>query len=329
MKETIKGNSGRGLKLRMAKRYVNLDGSTNVKKLSDIRRWQKERSGKKKDLSFVVPGVEPDIPWLRQNRSVPSLTFIGHSTFLIQLGGLNIVTDPVWAGWMGFARRLSSPGLPIDALPPIDVVLISHGHYDHLDLGSLRRLPGDFTALVPEGLGTWFRRRGFRRVEELPWWSETAVQDVTFGFVPAKHWTRRTPWDTNTSHWGGWVLRCGGDCLYFAGDSGYDAGLKEIGERYRGIRVALLPIGAYEPEWFMGDAHMTPEEAVQTLLDIGAGIFVPMHYGAFRLADDTPKEALDRLYAEWDRRGLPKERLWVPPHGKTVLWSAAETSIME
>jgi L-ascorbate metabolism protein UlaG (beta-lactamase superfamily) len=313
----------------MVKRYLNVDGSANLKSFADLRQWRKERRSKRKDLSYRVPNVPPNIAWLHSNRTEPSVTFIGHSTFLIQLGGLNIVTDPVWAKSMGFSQRLSPPGVAIDSLPPIDVVLLSHGHYDHLHLRSLRRLPGDFVPLVPEGLGGWFRRKGFRRVQELSWWSETTVAGVDFGFVPAKHWTRRTLWDINTSHWGGWVMRHGEDCLYFAGDSGYEPTLSDIGERYGNIRVALLPIGAYEPEWFMRDSHMAPEEAVQTFLDVGASAFVPMHYDAFRLADDTPGEALDRLYADWKRRGLPEEKLWVMELGKTRLWSAGETTIIE
>ncbi|GIO12748.1 membrane protein [Cohnella xylanilytica] len=308
----------------MGKRYVNADGSSNLKSFSDLRKWQKERRGKKKDLSYRVARVEPDAELLAANREKPTVTFVGHSTFLVQLGGLNIVTDPVWASRMGFSPRLSPPGVPIGSLPPIDVVVLSHAHYDHLHLGSLRRLPGDFVALVPEGLGPWFRRKGFRQVRELTWWSETRIGDVTFGFVPAKHWTRRTPWDTNASHWGGWVMRHGEDCLYFAGDSGYAGVFREIGARYGDIRVALIPIGAYEPEWFMRDSHMSPEEAVQTFADVGADIFVPMHYDAFRLADDTPKEALDRLLAEWERRGLPPERLWAMELGRTKTWSADE-----
>lgn len=260
---------GRSISEQMIKRYVNADGSSNLKSLADMRQWQKERRSKKKDLSFLMPRVEPDVELLSGNREKPTVTFIGHSTFLVQLGGLNIVTDPVWAVRMGFARRLTPPGVPINSLPPIDVVVLSHAHYDHLHLGSLRRLPGDFVSLVPEGLAGWFRRKDFRRVEELSWWSEKRIGGVTFGFVPAKHWTRRTPWDTNTSHWGGWVMRHGMDCLYFAGDSGYDGIFREIGTRYGKIHVALIPIGAYEPEWFMRDSHMSPEEAVQTFVDIG------------------------------------------------------------
>ncbi|MFS0728156.1 MBL fold metallo-hydrolase [Paenibacillus sp. 1P07SE] len=308
----------------MGKRYVNGDGSANIKTLADLRKWQQERRSKQKDLSYVVPRVEPDLSLLASKQSPPSITFIGHSTFLVQLGGLHIVTDPVWAARMGFSGRLSPPGVPIESLPLIDVVVLSHAHYDHLHLASLRRLPGNPVLLVPEGLGSWMRRKGFRHVHELSWWSEHRIGEVTFGFVPAKHWTRRTPWDTNSSHWGGWVIRFGSECLYFAGDSGYDPLFAEIGKRYPDISVALLPIGAYEPEWFMRDAHMTPEEAVQTFLDVGARTFVPMHYDAFRLADDTPKEALDRLLAEWQRRELPMEQLWTMELGRSRLWPATD-----
>lgn len=304
----------------MSKRYVNLDGSTNAKSFSQMRQWQKERRSKKKDFSFSVPRVEPDLAFLASNRKQSAVTFIGHSTFLVQLGGLNIVTDPVWATTMGLGKRLTPPGVPIENMPPIDVVVLSHAHYDHLHLGSLRRLPGDFTMLVPEGLGGWMKRKGFPRVEEFSWWTEKRIGEVTFGFVPAKHWTRRTPWDMNTSHWGGWMMQHEQDCLYFAGDSGYDELFLEIGKRYKQISVALLPIGAYEPEWFMRDSHMSPEEAVQTFLDIKAKTFVPMHYDAFHLADDTPKEALDRLLAEWQRRELPAERLWTMELGRTHIW---------
>lgn len=310
----------------MSKRYVNVDGSANTKSMADLRRWQKERRGKVKDFSYAVPRVTPDTDLLASNRDKPSVTFVGHSTFLIQLGGLNIVTDPVWATRMGFGSRLTAPGVPLASLPPIDVVVLSHAHYDHLHLGSLRRLPGDFTVLAPEGLGGWLNRKGFARVQELPWWGETQLGGVSFAFVPAKHWTRRTPWDTNTSHWGGWMMTHGADRLYFAGDSGYADFFKEIGAKFGKIRVALVPIGAYEPEWFMHDSHMTPEEAIRTFLDVRAEFFVPMHYDAFHLADDTPKEALDRLHAEWARLDLPQDKLWTMELGRTLLWGEGITA---
>ncbi|MGG6439598.1 MBL fold metallo-hydrolase [Saccharococcus caldoxylosilyticus] len=292
------------------KRYENLDGVSMKKSFADFRRWQKERKSKKKDLSYQVPRVAvPQYEQLHTNRSRTLLSWVGHSTFVIQMNGITIVTDPVWAKRMGTAKRLSEPGIPLSEMPPVDVVLISHGHYDHLHFPSIRKLKGNSHLFVPVGLGRLFRRRGYKQVTELAWWETQQLHGVTFTFVPAQHWTRRTLWDMNTSHWGGWVIEANGKpTIYFAGDSGYFRGFREIGERFS-IDYALLPIGAYEPEWFMGPQHVTPEEAVQAFLDCQAGFFIPMHYGAFRLADDTPKEALDRLFAEWKQRGLDDRRL--------------------
>ncbi|GAA0368609.1 L-ascorbate metabolism protein UlaG (beta-lactamase superfamily) [Bacillus horti] len=272
-------------------------------------------------MSYVVPQSDvKEVDFLRENRSKTSITWIGHSTFLIQFKGLNIVTDPVWAKRMGFSKRLSGPGLTMNELPPIDIVLISHGHYDHLHIPSLRALPGDPLLLVPEGLASMLGKKGFKKVKEVPWWSSVEENGVTFDMVPAQHWTRRTPWDTNTSHWGGWTIREGGaseGAIYFAGDSGYFHGFKKIGEAYS-IDTALIPIGAYDPEWFMKVSHMTPEEAVQTYLDLGAKKFIPMHYGAFRLADDTAEEALMRLKNEWERREISGQELVIMDLGQTI-----------
>lgn len=306
-------------------RYHNIDQEIGLKEWREVRRWQRERKGKVKDLTYQVPAVDhPDLEFLQSNRSVTSITWIGHSTFLVQSGGLNILTDPVWAKRMGIAKRLTPPGIPLSSLPNIDVVLISHSHYDHLHYSSLRQLPGDPLYLVPAGLARSFRWKGLSRVQQLNWWESCSRNDVSFTFVPAQHWTRRTLWDTNRSHWGGWVVSSRSDegraelpVIYFAGDSGYFSGFREIGHRFR-IDYALMPIGAYEPEWFMKAHHTTPEEAIQAYEDVGATWFVPMHYGAFRLADDTPREALDRLTAEWEQRGHESDRLRILKHGETI-----------
>ncbi len=292
------------------KRYENLDNISMKKTFADFRRWQKERRRKQKDLSYQVPHVNTqEHKQLHTNRSRTLLAWVGHSTFVIQQNGLTIVTDPVWAARMGTAKRLTAPGIVIDDMPNVDVVLISHGHYDHLHFPSIRKLKGNPHFFVPVGLGRLFFRKGYQHVTEFSWWEEKQYNGVTFTFVPAQHWTRRTLFDMNTSHWGGWVIQADNKpTFYFAGDSGYFRGFREIGERFS-IDYALLPIGAYEPEWFMGPQHVTPEEAVQAFLDCKATTFIPMHYGAFRLADDTPKEALDRLLAEWKRRHLEDERL--------------------
>ncbi|KQX56594.1 MULTISPECIES: MBL fold metallo-hydrolase [unclassified Paenibacillus] len=312
------------------KRYSNTDPAAQVKTWKEIRRWQQERKGKVKDLTLRIGQAEhKQQELLLHNRSETTITWIGHSTFLLQIAGLTIVTDPVWANRMGFARRLEAPGLALDEIPPVDIVLLSHSHYDHLHVGSLSKLKGSPVALVPEGLGMKIRRLGLSTVHELPWWGKTTVGPLEFHFVPAQHWTRRTLTDTNKSLWGGWVINRSpellvdgaekNDAIYFAGDSGYFQGFRDIGARFPGIHYALMPIGAYEPEWFMGMQHVSPEEAVQAFLDVGAETFIPMHYGAFRLADDTPQEALDRLLADWRRRELDSSRLKLLKHGETLV----------
>ncbi|MCS7459061.1 MBL fold metallo-hydrolase [Paenibacillus doosanensis] len=305
------------------KRFENMDGVNTLKSFKELRQWQKERRTKIKDLSFTVPTCERKaVDFLRSNREQTSITWIGHSSFLIQMGGVNLLTDPVWAERMGFARRLSPPGLSMDELPPIDAVLLSHSHYDHMDMRTLRAWKSA-QLYVPAGLGPKLRAKGFTSVAELSWWEHAQLGGLELHFVPAQHWTRRTLLDTNRSHWGGWVFQPAqlGEArgaVYFAGDSGYFPGFRRIGERFA-IRYALMPIGAYEPEWFMSAQHVTPEEAVQAFLDVQGDVFIPMHYGAFRLADDTPREALDRLLADWRRRQLPEQALRVLQLGETLV----------
>jgi L-ascorbate metabolism protein UlaG (beta-lactamase superfamily) len=309
-------------KQRFIQRFGNLDSAhVNNAPIDQIGRWSQERLGRirvSRDYSHCVPNAKPDLPFLQQNKSEPSITWIGHSTFLIQLNGLNIVTDPVWARRMAFQKRLAPPGVELSDMPAVDVVLVSHSHYDHLHMGSLRRLRGHKRMLVPAGLKTKLFLRGFRETTEHHWWEDSACHNVKFTFVPAQHWTRRNPWDKNTSHWGGWVMQAdNGPTIYFAGDSGYFRGFGDIGRRFK-IDVALMPIGAYDPEWFMSAQHVSPEEALQAFLDLGAKYFVPMHYGAFKLADDTPKEALVRLEAARNKLDIPEERLFLLKHGETM-----------
>ena len=299
-------------------RYENTDKSAALATFKDLLQWRKERKGKQKDLSFKVPLVEKtEETFLQSNRTIPTITWIGHSTFLIQLNGLNILTDPVWANRLGTDKRLTPPGLPIGELPPIDIVLISHSHYDHLSYGSIKRLKGDPTFFVPIGLGSWFKRKGFNKTVEFNWWDEHQMSGLTIAFVPAQHWSKRTLTDTNHSHWGGWIIQDSNQTIYFAGDSGYFKGFRDIGEKYT-IDYCLMPIGAYEPEWFMAAQHVSPEDAVKAFIDTRSKVMIPMHYGAYRLADDTPKEALDRLRAEWDKRKVDGKKLTVMKLGETI-----------
>jgi L-ascorbate metabolism protein UlaG (beta-lactamase superfamily) len=313
------------MKIRAKKRYGNLDNIKNKKTLYHIAKWTTHRPKRSfKSFAYRVPHVsQVEINFLNTNRSETTISWIGHSTFLIQMAGLNIVTDPVWAKTMGLGKRITTPGIALSEMPAIDIVLISHGHYDHLHFPSLRGLRGNPLFFTPMGLQSLFNRRGIKQVEQFDWWRETTVGDVDFIFVPAQHWSKRTFWDRNTSHWGGWIIRqrtkgtTHGTTVYFAGDSGYFRGFREIGRRFD-IDYAMLPIGAYEPEWFNHLEHVSPEQAVKAYLDVGAQAFIPMHYGTFRLANDTPKEALDRLSSEWKKLGLEQNNLKLLKLGETL-----------
>ncbi|NMO97268.1 MBL fold metallo-hydrolase [Paenibacillus lemnae] len=317
-------------------RYNNIDNVSTDKTLKQFRQWREERKLKRKDYSYVIPNMSPDLDYLHGNRHETSVTWVGHATFFIQYEGLNIVTDPVWAKRMAFTKRLGEPGIPITDIPPLDVILISHSHYDHLHVASIRKLyRADTTIVVPVGLRKKMMAKGFRRVIEMQWWETITIRDVDISFVPTQHWTRRTPFDTNTSHWGGFVLephtgsrdetRLLPPNLYFAGDSGYFPGFKDIGRRFN-IHIALMPIGAYEPEWFMTSQHVNPEEALQAFLDVEAETMIPMHYGTFKLADDTAQEALERMEAERARLGIQEEQIRVLKYGETFRVGPEERS---
>lgn len=310
------GNGGFYVK----KRYQNLDDVKNIKSIKDILRRTNERFINKKDLTTKVEVCSNvEIQKIKENHSEYSITWIGHSTFLIQMGGLNILTDPVWAKWMGTQKRITSPGIPIQELPDIQVVLISHAHYDHLDFNSIKRIKGYPTYYVPSGLKSLFVKRGYHNVIELNWWDTKQYEGIEISATPAQHWTRRSLFDTNTSHWCGYYIKNKktNQSVYFVGDTGYFRGFKEIGSKYD-IDTVLMPIGAYEPEWFMKASHINPEDSIKAFCELQGKLFIPMHYGAYRLADDTGPEALQRLYTEWDKLNLNKNKLKVIKIGESI-----------
>ncbi len=195
--------------------------------------------------------------------------------------------------------RNAGPGLTVAQLPPIDAALVTHNHYDHLDLPTLNAVK----APVVAGIGTRASLRGLP-CTELGWWDRLKLGGLEVTFVPSQHWSRRGLSDVNEALWGGFVVDGGGARVYHAGDTAYFAGFQEIGRRFPGIDAALLPIGAYDPEWFMRPQHMNPEDATQAFVDLGARALVAMHWGTFKLTDEPLDEPPARLRAEWKRRGL-------------------------
>jgi L-ascorbate metabolism protein UlaG (beta-lactamase superfamily) len=303
-------------------RYANLDPAHRPHDLGAVFRWavwDKMLGRRRKSPGRVpVPQLSNDGAALRSNRDRPSLTWIGHATWLVQVAGQSFLTDPVFGALLGgVLPRNVPPGVALESLPRIDGVVISHNHYDHLDRPTLLALGGDLPYFVPAGLGRWFRRLGCRRVQEMEWWQSLPIGRATVTFVPARHWSRRTPFDTNRSWWGGFVLSGGGRRVYFAGDTAYFDGFAEIGRRYAGIDAALLPIGAYDPEWFMRQQHMDPADAARAFSDLGARLFCAMHWGTFKLTDEPLDEPPSRLEDVWRDRGLDPAAKWVAAVGET------------
>jgi L-ascorbate metabolism protein UlaG (beta-lactamase superfamily) len=268
--------------------------------------------------------LAPRAPWPARVAEAPQpapsmdgaravVTFIGHSTFLIQTPAATILTDPMFsnrAGPMNLLgpRRVRQPAVSLDRLPPISVVLLSHNHYDHCDLPTLRRLARRFDPLVvtPLGNGRLVRSAGIRRVEELDWWQEATAAPVQIVVTPAQHFSARTPFDRNRALWGGFLVAADGLRIYFAGDTAYAPFFREIGQRFGRIDLALLPIGAYEPRWFMKDVHMNPAEAVQAHLDLEASASIGMHFGTFRLTTEGIDEPLHALDAACRAQHVPR-----------------------
>ena len=276
------------------------------------------------EVPRAPPGPLPEVP-----QGGMGLTWLGHATFLLRIGGLHVLTDPVLSDRLpGRIPRLSPPGIPFGQLPPIDAVVVSHNHYDHLDARTLKRLPRDTAVFVPLGLARWFRRRGFTQVTELDWWESARLGPAAFECVPVHHWTRRGPFDTNDTLWGGWVVSAGARKAFFGGDSAYGARFAEVGRRHPGIEVAMLPIGAYEPRWFMRGVHMDPDEAVQATADLGARRLATMHWGTFVLTREPVLEPPEKARAAWARAGRPREDLWdLPLGGSRVLDASGRESL--
>lgn len=267
-----------------------------------------------------MPGPKPPA---QVEGSELRVTFVNHATVLLQTEGFNLLTDPVWSHRVSPSRfvgpqRHRDPGIRFEDLPPIDGILISHNHYDHLDVDTLRRLAGtDHRARIfcPLGVSPLLRSAGFRDIVELDWGQSRPWKHLQIHCVQAQHFAARWPWDRNRTLWCGWVAETPHGNLYFAGDTGFGPFFTGIRDQLAPFRLALLPIGAYEPEWFMGPVHMTPEQAVQARDILLAEIAIGIHFGTFALADDGEKAPVERLTRALAGRS-DGDRFWVLSEGE-------------
>lgn len=297
--------------------------------------------------SADIPGVPPEVEALHANAAGPSrppaLTWIGHATVLLQVAGVTVLTDPIFSRFASpvpFAgpRRFQPPGVSLEALPRVDVVLISHTHFDHLDLRSVRRLArqpgGPPLFLVPAGLDAWFDAHvpgvsshgASPTVRALAWDMHVEALPVApgcaFHFLPVQHWSNRSALRRNDTAWGSWAVLHDRFRFWFAGDLGYSDDVARIGARFGRFDLAAIPIGAYEPRWLMRGQHVNPDEAVQVMHDVGAERAVAIHWGTFALSDEEPTEPPRALARALHARGVAAERFAVLRHGETCVYGS-------
>ena len=294
--------------------------------LKEFIRWQRESGGRfPRGQRFTL--LKPSAGELAAEAPQPRVTWLGHAGFLIQYRDSNLLTDPVLsnrASPLPFAgpKRFTPPPLSVDELPDIDQVLISHNHYDHLDASTVhalkRRFGDSIQWCVPMGLGRWFRRRNIHNLLEMGWWqSETSRNSEVF-CVPAQHFSGRGVNDGNRTLWCGWVVDFDGFRLYFAGDTGYGSCFADIGHVFDGIDLALLPIGAYAPRWFMSPVHVDPAGSVKIFQDVRARQAIAMHWGTFVLTDEPLDEPPRELNKALAAAAIDQDKFKVLQHGETI-----------
>lgn len=305
--------------------FVNTDGEAISKSFTDLLRWRWSRT-EPSPKHFDVIHPDPDVI---AKPATTQITWLGHSAFLLQVEGKNILTDPHFskrASPLSFAgpKRIVAPPLNIDELPHIHVVVISHNHYDHLDEESLTELyerqknaPPLF--LVPLGLKEELLSYDITNVVEMDWWESHEDDGIRLTALPVKHWSQRTFFDRNKSLWAGWLVDIEDFRFFHTGDSGYSDDFRRIGEDYPGIDLATIPIGAYDPRWFMKDAHMSPQEAVQTFIDLKAEKAIGMHWGTFILTDEEMDEPPLRLAEALKDKGIEAGNFSVMDHGEVSI----------
>lgn len=306
------------------KKFMNPHGPKPLG-FTDVLKWMISRDGGK--WPTEEEPTETKHPLASENETI-RVTYVNHSTFLIQVDSLNILTDPVWAkraspfSWAG-PKRMKAPGIKFEDLPRIHGVVISHNHYDHLDINTMRLIFGGHHPkfFVPLGVKAYLDGESITNVTELDWWNETKLSDsITIQAVPAQHSSGRGLLDKDETLWCGWVLKTSKGNIYFAGDTGYnDKTFVEIGERSGPMALSLIPIGAYLPRWFMAPVHTDPDEAVKVHLETKSAKSVAMHFGTFPLADEGPGASKRDFEAALKKYQVSEDKFVILKEGETMI----------
>ena len=306
------------------KKFYNSGGKMALG-FKEMIKWMRTRQkGEWTEIKEIKYG---DLPVARVEGDTIAVTFVNHSTFLVQTLGLNILTDPVWsdrASPVPFAgpKRMRPPGIRFEDLPQIDIILLTHNHYDHLDIKTLKRLAARYNPKIfcTLGVGKYLEKKGIRNFTEMDWWDEIRI-DSTLSLIctPAQHFSGRGMFDRDRTLWAGFALQTDKGSIYYSGDTGYGDFFKEIASRISPIRLSFLPIGAFRPEWFMSPIHTSPVDAVRIHREIGSPVSIGMHFGTFPLADDGMDEPAKVLKVELESKGIPEEDFIVPGEGANVL----------
>ncbi|MBI2518036.1 MAG: MBL fold metallo-hydrolase [Opitutae bacterium] len=311
------------------RRFFNPPGQPQARSFWQLPRWWYQQTVLGHGTAWpkqLPPPRRPQLP-ARVPPGQVAVTFIGHSTFLLQFAGLTVLTDPVFATYAGpfgrlGPRRVRPPALKLEELPPVDVVLFSHNHYDHLDLATLRWLARERRPRFVTSLGNkpWLEARGVTNVVELDWWQAAdAAPGLRVTGTPAQHFAARAPWDRCRTLWNGFALHTPHGAVFFCGDSGWAPHFAELNRRYGAPDLALLPIGAYEPRWFMTPVHMNPDEAVRAHLALGARRSLGMHFGTFQLTNEGIDAPLQALAAARKTHGVAADAFDTLDFGETRL----------
>jgi L-ascorbate metabolism protein UlaG (beta-lactamase superfamily) len=303
--------------------FQNIYPKLPERTLKQLLKWFSTRKPSKWPTSSTA--TSKTIPFERVSEGKISITFINHSSVLIQMDGVNILTDPIWSKrcspfkWAG-PKRVAPPGIPFENLPKIDIVLVSHNHYDHMDIPTLKKLQKNHHPIFFVALGNrkLLEKKGLKKVVELDWWQEHKfAEQLKITFVPAQHFARRGLFDYNKTLWGGFVLEGITDRIYFAGDTGYGTHFIDLKKKFGKFTLSLLPIGAYKPQWFMSSVHMSPEDAVKAHIDLESNQSIGIHFGTFQLSDEALDEPIKDLQNSLRSYKIPLSKFCTLSNGET------------